>query len=154
MNSMDLTYRRSAAAGASGLGYLMALYDTLARDLHGAASAQLAGDLEQRTRQVKHALAVLAFLENWLDAERGALAQQLAVLYASVRRRLMLAQGRQSAKIFEDLMSEVLGIRAIWQQLESTTSAPAPQILPPVARQQHTKPYSPEPDHRQLSWSA
>jgi len=136
------------------MALLVALFDTLAGDLRRAASAQRVGDLEQRARMAKHALAVIAFLENWLDGEDGALAQQLIRFYGGLRRSLMEAQVKQSAALFEQLMSEVLGIRELWQKVEAKEPEAVPHILPPVARQHHTGSYGVEIEQRQLSWSA
>src|SRR5271163_1038069 len=99
MNTTDLIYRRSAAQGASGLSLLIALYDTLAGDLRRAAAAQRAGDLEKRTQELKHALMVVACLENWTEPESGELAQKLLRFYAKVRHTVMQAQARQSAEL-------------------------------------------------------
>ena len=151
---MDLAYRRSAVTGASGLGQLIALYDALAGDLHRAASAQQAGDLEQRAQAVKHALTVIGFLEIWLERGSGELAQQLIEFYAALRRRLLAAQARQSVQPFEDLITEILEVREIWRQMESKGPLPAPQILPPVVREQHSGPFSTGSGPRVLSWSA
>ena len=151
---MDLAYRRASATGASGLEQLIALYDTLACDLHCAASAQRAGDLEQRAQAVRHALAVVGFLELWLDRESGQLAQQLIEFYADLRRRLLAAQVRQSVELFEELISEVLEVCEIWRQMESKGMLSVPQVLPPVARGQHSGPSSAESVRRLVSWSA
>jgi hypothetical protein len=48
MNRTDVTYRKTAAEGASGFGLLIALYDTLAGDLRRAAEAERSNDIEQR----------------------------------------------------------------------------------------------------------
>lgn len=152
MNALDVTYRKTAAAGASGLALLIALYDTLAGDLRRCGSAQRAGDLAQRAREVSHALSIIAVLENWLEADSGALAAQLAAFYTSLRRMLIEAQARQSAQKFDELMSQVLTVREVWQQMQSQIPAQVPQVLPPVARQ-HSAPFSFEPEKRS-SWSA
>ena len=54
MNRTDLAYRRTAAEAASGLGLLIALFDTLAGDLRRAAEAQRANDIERRSREARH----------------------------------------------------------------------------------------------------
>jgi len=155
MNALDLTYRKTAAVGAGGFALLIALYNTLAGDLRRAARAQRAGDLEQRTEEVKHAIVVVASLENWIDAESGELAQWLIGFYASLRRRMIEAQSRQSAELLESLMTEVLDLRGIWQQLERETknASAEPLILPPVATQRQGA-FSSEAELQHMSWRA
>jgi hypothetical protein len=46
MTPTDLAYRKTAVEGASGMGLLIALYDTLAGDLRRAAAAQRAMTLK------------------------------------------------------------------------------------------------------------
>lgn len=154
MNTMDLTYRKTAFEGASGFGLLIALYDTVAGDLRRAASAQRVGDLEKRAREVKHALAVIGVLENWIDSESGQLAKSLIAFYAGLRRKIIDAQIKQSAEMMEELMAEVLAIREIWQQMDGTSAATGPEILPPVGNQRHSGAFSAQPEQRKLSWSA
>lgn len=155
MNAMDLAYRRTAATGASGLTLLIALYDTIAGDLRRAAAAQRAGDLEKRSREVKHALAVLAVLENWIDSESGELARKLLRFYARLRKTMIDAQAKQSAEMLERMMADVLGIRELWQQMEAEgEGTSAPQYLPPVARQRQSASFSVEPEKTRMNWSA
>jgi flagellar biosynthetic protein FliS len=87
MNSMEMAYRKMAVGGASGLGLLIALYDTLAGDLRRAADAERANDIEKRCREANHALLVIAHLEDVLSrGVKGELTQQLAAFYSSLRR--------------------------------------------------------------------
>lgn len=154
MNSMDLIYRKTAATGASGFGYLIALYDTLAGDLRRSAAAQRAGNLGQRTEETKHALAVLAFLENWVDKESGELARKLTQFYARLRRKMLEAQGNQSAELFEALMGEVIGIRELWQRIEEQGAYMEQRVQPPITTQLQASGFSAEAENRHLSWSA
>lgn len=152
MNPMDVQYRRTAAAGAGGMTLLIALYDTLAGDLRRAARAQRERDLEQRSVEVKHALTVLAALDNWIDPESGELAQKLIAFYAGLRRKMMQAQATQSAEMLEWAMGEVLRVRETWQQVNEKPGDAAPFVLPPVARQQ-SNPFAAEAETRRMSWS-
>src|SRR5277367_4604828 len=116
MNTTDLIYRRSAAQGASGFSLMIALYDTLVGDLRRGAAAQRAGDLEKRAKELKHALLVVGFLQNWVEADSGELANWLIAFYTQMRARIVEAQARQSADILEEQMAAVLGLRQLWQQ--------------------------------------
>jgi flagellar secretion chaperone FliS len=155
VNRTDLLYRTSAAQGASGIGVLIALYDTLAGNLRRAAQAERNDDIPQRTREVKHALLVIAHLEDWLErGDGGELADQLRAFYASLRQDLMQAQARRSAHLLEQQMAKVLELRELWQQLELRSVTAAPEILPPVHRQHELTQAPASTERRQLSWSA
>jgi flagellar biosynthetic protein FliS len=154
MHPTETTYLRTAANGASGLALLVALYDTLAGDIRRAAGAQRENNLEQRAKEVKHALLVVSMLENWIEADSGDLARSLIRFYARLRRGLIEAQGKQAAGQMEQLMAEVLGIREIWQQMQEKNAFFEPEILPPVARVRQGGAFSRDPEQRSLSWSA
>jgi flagellar protein FliS len=112
----------------------MSLYDTLAGDLRRAAEAQRANDIERRGREVRHAILVIGFLEDWLSkGMAGALAQELTALYGSLRRSLIDGEVNQSAEIFEQQMNRVLEIREYWQNLELRNEPSGPEVLrPPI----------------------
>lgn len=154
MTPMDLAYRKTAVQGASGLGLLIALYDTLAGDLRRAAEAQRRVDLEDRSRELKHALLVVAALENWIEADSGELAKQLVAFYARLRRNILEAQAKQSAEMLEHEMTEIIRIREMWQGLDLRNTSAGPEILPPEREQRYSVPLRMQMEHTQLSWSA
>ena len=49
----ELSYRRSAIAGASSIGLMIALFDTLAGDLCRASTALRKNDIETRCKELK-----------------------------------------------------------------------------------------------------
>lgn len=156
MNRSDLTYRKAAAAGASGFGVLIALYDTLAGDLRRAAEAERTNDIPQRCREVNHALLVIAHLEEWVEQGSGGdLASQLRTFYSSLRRELLEAQVRRSARHLEQQMNRVLELRGMWQKFDLQTVTPRPEILPPAWKEQESVSAGAGSfaEHR-LSWSA
>jgi flagellar biosynthetic protein FliS len=119
MNRTDMAYRKSAVEGASGFGLLIALYDTLAGNLRRAAAAQRAKDIETRCRETKHALMVIAYLEDGLQCgPGGALAQVLSRFYSALRRTVINAQINQSAEALEQQMEAVIKIREHWQKMD------------------------------------
>lgn len=125
-------YRQTAAASDEGLGPLIALFDTLAGNLHRAACAQRDNDIATRCNEARHALLVIGFLEDW--AARGAegeLAAELKGFYDSLRRAVIAAGFKQSAEIFELQMKRVLELRQQWQALEQRQETPGPEILQP-----------------------
>jgi len=134
VNHLDMTYRKTAAEGASGIGLLIALYDTLAGNLRRAAEAQRANDIERRSREANHAFTVIGYLEGCLQRGTGGdLALQLRAFYAALRRKLLGAQVKQSAEMLDNLMADVLKIREAWQAADLGATPSIPQILPAAA---------------------
>jgi flagellar secretion chaperone FliS len=124
MNPTEMTYRKTAAEGASGFGLLIALYDTLAGNLRRAADAQRTSDIQKRCQELNHALLVIGYLEDWIDRkEGGELAQRLVSFYANTRAKLIEAQAKQSAEILEREMGIILALRGTWQDLEARASS-------------------------------
>jgi len=156
MTSMEATYRKSSAAGATGIALLLALYDTLAGDLRRAADAERHNRLEQRCKELNHALVVIGYLEDRLDhGNGGELAGQLTALYKSLRRRVLLAQARRSPELLEAAMAEVLKVREALQNVElrpeasaAPTPAPAPRFSSPIDGASDLE------ARRSVSWSA
>ena len=119
MSPTEMAYRKTALAGSSGFGLLIALYDTLAGDLRRAAEAERSNDIGTRCLQINHAMLVIAFLEDWIEkGPGGELAQNLRSFYGSLRRKMILAQAKRSPEILEEQMKEVLEVRAIWQAMD------------------------------------
>lgn len=119
MSPMEMTYRKTAVAGASGFGLLIALYDTLAGDLRRAAAADRANDIQARCKEINHALLVIGHLEDSIKSGSGGeLAKQLVDFYSSMRRKMIVAQAKRAPEILEEEMTEVLNLRAIWQAYE------------------------------------
>jgi len=50
------TYRRAQANGASKIGFVVALYETIIADLAGAVAAIREDDIERRSAELQHAL--------------------------------------------------------------------------------------------------
>jgi flagellar secretion chaperone FliS len=153
MNRTDVTYRKTAAEGASGFGLLIALYDTLAGNLRRAAEAERSNDIEQRCREVNHALLVIAHLEDWVRGGCGGeLADQLVVFYASLRRDLVEAQARRSSRMLEMQMAKVLQLREMWQQFDLHPAGSGPGVMSSAWKDHETS--TPGVERRKLSWSA
>lgn len=155
MNATEQTYRKTAVEGASGFGLLIALYDTLAGNLRRAAEAERANDLEKRGAEVKHALLVIGYLEDWIDRESGGeLAQKLIVFYSTMRKKMLDAQVRRAPEVFEEQMNLVLSIRGTWQDLELRASS-ALEGPPQPGPQRYPGSIEPSHDERTISsWSA
>jgi flagellar biosynthetic protein FliS len=155
MTRTDLEYRKTATEGASGFGLLIALYDTLAGDLRRAAEAERNSDLEKRSREVNHAMLVMAYLEDWTRrGSDGELAQRLVSFYSSLRRKLVEAEASRSATILEEQMALVLKIREHWQKIDFHTEPVGPEIMPPAKPQTYPPAFAPQLERRNGSWSA
>src|ERR1700733_2365814 len=113
----ELSYRRSAISGASPIGLVIALYDTLSGDLRRAATAIRSNDIERRCNELNHATLVLGQLENWIDKNSGEeLARNLTTFYTYVRSKMLEASFKKSAGVLDELIDLVLQVRTAWQQ--------------------------------------
>jgi flagellar secretion chaperone FliS len=114
------SYQMSAIQGASSIGLIIVLFDTLARDLRQAAAALRRNDIETRCRDLNHASLVLGQLENWLDPDKGGeSAQTLTRFYAYLRAKMMEAAVSNSAALLETQIEMILHVRSAWQKLDS-----------------------------------
>lgn len=113
-------YSQGTAQGATPLGLVVALYDTILRDLRRANEAIARKDIEKRTFEMNHALRVIAELENVLDFERGGkAAKQLKNFYA-VTRGMILDAGIRNSRAAVDRLIEIFGtMRQAWHEAES-----------------------------------
>jgi len=121
----QLSYRKSAIEGASPIGLVIALYDTLSGDLRRAAAALRSNDIEQRCRDLNHATLVLGQLEDWLDQVNGGdLARSLSGFYAYLRARLLEASISHSPQLLEQQIELILQVRSAWQQRDQLPATP------------------------------
>jgi flagellar protein FliS len=122
----ELSYRKSAIAGASPIGLLIALFDTLVGDFHRAAAAIRQNDIETRCRELNHAAFVVGQLGDWVDLKSGGeSAETLARFYAYLRAKMIEAAATKSASLLEAQIEMILHVRSAWQQLDTIL----PQVL-------------------------
>ncbi len=122
----ELSYRKSAIEGASSIGLIIALFDTLAGDLRRAAAAIRKNDIEQRCKELDHASLVVGQLESWVDLEKGGdSAQTLGQFYGHLRSQMMEASVSQSAAVLDAQIEMILHVRSAWQKLDNAPQAPA-----------------------------
>jgi len=125
-----LSYREQAARGASPVHLVMLLYEQAIEDLHRALVAQRQGQIEERFRQVDHALLVLGYLQATLDKEHGGrVAANLEQFYNQIRAGLMEAQCRQSAQGIEQQISHLMLVREAWEEVERATPPGAERTI-------------------------
>jgi flagellar secretion chaperone FliS len=129
-NKTQRSYQMSAIQGASSIGLIIVLLDTLVRDLRRAAAALRKNDIETRCRELNHASLVLGQLENWLDKEKGGeSAQTLTQFYAYLRAKMMEATVTCSATVLETQIDMVLQVRSAWQKLDNAPPGTLPNPL-------------------------
>jgi flagellar protein FliS len=140
LSQTELSYRKSAIEGASSIGLIIALFDTLAGDLRRAAAAIRKSDIEKRCNELNHAGLVLGQLDSWVDVDKGGdWARTLSQFYALLRATMMKASVTQSAALLDAQIETILQVRSAWQKLDTV-----PQGTPdtrPLAAQ--TTPSSP-----------
>jgi flagellar protein FliS len=119
MSKTEMSYRKMAVEGASPIGLMIALLDTLICDFRRAASALRKSDIEARCKELDHAALVLGRLESWLDLKDGGEpAQNLSRFYAYLRGKMMEASVSQSAAVLEAQIEMIVNVRSAWQQLD------------------------------------
>lgn len=122
----ELAYRRAAGEGASHIGLLTIVYDTLADDLRNAGQAVLQGDIAARCKYSNHGLSLLGHLESWVQSiDDAALRESLMTFYGYLRSQILCLQAEPTFDAFESLASSVRETRAVWQQKESASRSSA-----------------------------
>jgi flagellar protein FliS len=121
------SYREAAIRGASPVRLVVCLYEQAITDLRRATMALEKGDIEARTQSINHALLVISHLQGTLDMDRGGeVARNLQKFYNIVRNGLMEAQVKQSSRILEQQISQLVLVHGAWQEVEHATSMPEP----------------------------
>ena len=135
-NFVRSSYLQIDGRSASPVGLVVLLHDTAIRSLHRALHALKINDVEQRTAELNHVLAVIGQLQGVLNFEHGGdVAPQLDRFYDHARGKVMEAQIKVSEPIMRQLAEEFLSLRESWQQVEREVSgAPAPAPAHTVAR--------------------
>lgn len=127
----SLSYRHASALGATPIGQVVLLYDTILRDLFRALAAMQAGEVETRVLELNHALTVIAHLQSVLDFERGGeAATQLDRFYKVTRGLIMKANFQPSPAALEELINLYGGLREAWTQAERNLPADHVQAPP------------------------
>lgn len=110
---------------------VLCLYEQAIDDLRRAVMALEQGAIETRTREINHALLVIAQLERSLDMERGGqVATNLARFYGLLRLGLSQAQLKQSSSLLEQQISQLVIVHEAWLEVERATEMPNPQNSP------------------------
>ena len=119
MSTTEMSYKRSAIEGASSIGLMVVLFDTLAGDLRRAVAALNKSDIEARCKELNHATLVIGQLDSWVDLDKGGeSARNLAGFYAYLRAKMMEAAVSQSAKPLQAPIEMILRVRTAWHKLD------------------------------------
>jgi flagellar protein FliS len=122
----QLSYREAAVRGATPVRLVVLLYEQVLDDLRRALSALKKGEIEERTRQINHAIVVIGQLHASLDLEQGGtVARNLERFYGVVRKGLLEAQAKQSACALEEQIACLLLVREAWHEVERANAEPA-----------------------------
>jgi flagellar protein FliS len=143
------SYRESSVRGASPVRLVISLYEQAIEDLRRAVIALDRGAIEARTREINHALLVIAQLQSSLDMERGGeVAKNLARFYSVVRAGLTDAQMKQSSMLVEQQISQLAEVHEAWLEVERATAkpnSPAPELTsgsPPASSPENSVDWS------------
>ncbi len=149
----ETLYRQTAAEGATYIGLLLVVYDTLAGDLRRAGAAVDGNNIAVRCEASNHALLLLGHLESWTASlEEPALKDSLAQFYAYLRAQMLFHQAESQAQAFFSLASLVEQTRAVWQAKESQGTRAGE--LASTAQKDALQPRSNDEPVRRSSWSA
>lgn len=113
-------YQQNSAQGASPIGLVLSLYDTILRDFRRALDAITRGNVETRVFELNHALVVIAHLQSVLDFERGAdAAKRFNSFYEVTRGMILRVNVDANRETLQKLIEMYSSMRQAWQQAES-----------------------------------
>ena len=113
-------YQQSSAQGASPIGLVLSLYDTILRDFRRADAAINKGDVETRVSELNHALVVIAHLQSVLDFEHGAdAAKRFNSFYEITRGMILSVNVDTNRDTLQKLIQMYSSTRQAWHQAES-----------------------------------
>ena len=153
MQTSESLYRSIAGQGASYIGLLLVVYDTLAADLRRAGQAVERAEIAPRCEATNHAFLLLGHLESWTESlEDPVLQASLRQFYSHIRSQAMLLQAKPRPEPFYELANLVGETRAAWHmreltQLRSAANAVSAAVGPPPPRDEFDGP-------SRQSWSA
>ncbi len=110
-----LEYRRNLAHSGDARQLNVMLYDLLVERLRRAV--RLMPQVEERTKALREALAVLDALQSSVDLSRGGeVARMLDLFYKMLRNGVVQAHAHSSAAELEQQIGHVLSVRGAWMQ--------------------------------------
>jgi flagellar secretion chaperone FliS len=137
------TYRQLAGQGAGLVSLVIQSYDQIVSALYSAIRALEAQRIEQKTKDLNHALLLVGHLQNALDFQAGPeVARNLERFYNLARRRIIQASAQGSVPILQEVAQDFLSMREAWEQVEKSVASAS------------SKPPSPHPAARLTSYSS
>lgn len=138
MNAYDAknNYQEAAIASANPIRLVIMVYDRMLTDMQKAIDGIHCGDVELRTRNIKHAMECVDDLQANLNMESGGEAAKfLWRFYTQMRAKLLEAQMKQSENILKQQIWLVQQVRGEWEKAErqlvtSSESQPAKVSFP------------------------
>jgi flagellar protein FliS len=119
MSTKEKSYTLSAIEGASPIGLMVVLFDTLAGDLRRAVAALNKNDIETRCKELNHAVLVIGQLDSWVDLDKGGeSARNLTGFYSYLRAKMMEAAVSKSAKPLEAPIQMIQQVSTAWHKLD------------------------------------
>jgi flagellar protein FliS len=131
-----IAYRQAAAQGASPVQLVLRLYEQIIEDLRQALKANERNQIDLRTNKINHAILVIGHLQSRLNFEAGGqVSQNLDRFYNVLRGSLLGAQFKASSELISARISDLLGLRAAWLEVERAESPAAigPAAVAPVS---------------------
>ena len=120
-NTIQSAYQQSSARGATSIGQVVALYDTILRDLYRAQAALESNRVETRIFELNHAIIVIGELQNVLDFENGGeAAVRLKSFYEVARTMVLEICVAPSEQGLKRLIGIFLPVRNAWKQISET----------------------------------
>lgn len=129
-------YQQSSVQGASPVGLVVSLYDTILRDFRRALDAIDSGKIETRVAELNHALMVMAHLRSVLNFEKGGeAARQLDNFYELTRGLILEVNAHNAREMLMKLIDLYSSVRQAWQTADqqSVAGAAAPPQPPALA---------------------
>lgn len=115
MRDAQRAYRESAVRGASPVGLIVILYEEIIHSMRKAERAVHSGNIEERTRSLNHALAVVGHLQGILDFEKGGqVARDLSAFYDAARSKILDANMKNDGAAIEWIVTQCSVIKQAW----------------------------------------
>jgi flagellar protein FliS len=123
MSDVARAYRESAVRGASPVGLIVILYEEIIHSMRKAERAVQSGNIEERTRSLNHALAVIGHLQGILNFEKGGqVARDLSTFYDLARTKIMDANMQTDNVAIEWIVRECSVIKQAWERVDMQVS--------------------------------
>jgi len=109
-------YRQFAGQGASLVNLVIQSYDQILNALYGAIRDIESHRIEQKTKDLNHAMLLVSHLQNALDFKAGPqVARNLERFYNLARKRIIQASAQNSTPILQQVAQDFISMREAWE---------------------------------------